>query len=439
MPEFYLPQHVADILNRLAEKGHVAYLVGGCIRDAIMGRQVHDWDIATSAAPVDVATIFPKTIMTGEKFGTVTVLTDGDTVEVTTFRVEGEYRDNRRPESVEFVSNLNEDLSRRDFTMNAMAISVARNLIDPFDGIKDIENRIVRCVGNPNKRFSEDALRMFRALRFRAQLGFKIEEGTLAAIYANADRAKLISAERVCVELEKTLMSQRPEIAGEMIETGVLARYISTSKPGGTMSRLEKIKELPAEPTMRWCAFCAILQKEGLIKSAPEFLNNLHLSVKTVKICSHALSVSEFPDNRTDVKRLFIRYGTDATCCAAALFDILPKRQIIGSKMNDKQGNRHSDKFPAERQVDDSAASPESVEESSGRKEAFPCLTRVIEIISSGECFSLQKLVVSGNDLITLGYSPGQELGKRLNNLLDYVLEHPEDNTREVLLKIVKK
>ena len=403
MMSFNPPEHVGYILHHLAENGHAAYLVGGCVRDAVMGRHVHDWDIATSAAPVDVATLFPKTVMTGEKFGTVTVISADDTVEVTTFRVESGYKDSRRPERVTFVENLNEDLRRRDFTMNAMAISVARRLIDPYGGIKDIKSRVIRCVGDPDARFLEDALRMFRAFRFSAALGFNIEEGTMRAICANAGKAKLISAERVRVELEKTLLSHRPEIAGEMIKAGLLAKYVSESEisPDG----LVKIERLPAEPVMRWCAFCAILLEEHLITSAMDFLQGMQLDGKTVKTCACALSIPEFPSDRTDIKRVFSKHGVQTTRCAAAINDT-------------RQGSS-------------------SIAPIIGSDEPYPCLARVNEIMASGECFSLSKLAVSGGDLIALGHPPGQELGEMLNMLLGYVLGHPEDNKREVLLKMV--
>ena len=421
MINFSLPESAAYILQRLTESGHAAYLVGGCVRDTVVGRQVHDWDVATSAAPVDVAVLFPKTVLTGEKFGTVTVLIDGDAVEVTTFRVEGEYHDSRRPESVEFVSNLDEDLSRRDFTMNAMAISVTRRLIDPFGGIKDIKKRIIRCVGDPNKRFSEDALRMFRAFRFSAQLGFMIGNRTMRAIHANADSAKLISAERVRVELEKTLMSQRPEIIGDMIKAGLLARYtsMSSNKPIG----LEKIEELPMEPTVRWCALCAILLKEHSITSAMEFLHSLYLDGKTTRTCVRALSISCFPCDQIEIKHLFIEYGVDATRCAAAVFDIMANGLEQGSGLK--------------KQRDSSSAFPDKIEDLSPcLAEPSTCYARVNEIIASGECFSLSKLAVSGSDLIALGHSPGQELGEMLDMLLNHVIEHPKDNTREVLLGV---
>ena len=385
------PEHIASVLNRLTSDGHDAFLVGGCVRDTVMGRPVHDWDLATSAAPVDVARLFPKTVMTGEKFGTVTVVLPECTVEVTTFRAESDYIDGRRPEHIEFVSSLNEDLSRRDFTINAMAESAGGELFDPFGGIKDIKEGLIRCVGGPNTRFTEDALRMFRAFRFSAELGFIIESETLHAIYANAGMAKLISAERVRTEIIKILMSQKPEIAGEMIKVGLLDRYVTTS--GKSPEGLEKIAELPVEVLLRGCAFCAILLKKGLISSAIKFLRDMRLDGKTAKTCLHALAITDIPDNRVGIKRLLAKYGTDIVRCAAAISDTINEGSVLKS---------------------------------------------TDEILASGECISLNDLVVTGRDLMALGYPSGRELGERLKELLDHVIGNPEDNTREALLMLIK-
>jgi len=277
------PEHIVFLIKRLTAEGHTVYMTGGSVRDRIMGRPVHDWDLATSAAPVDVARLFPKTVMTAERFGTIIVVLRESSVEVTTFRTEGEYQDGRRPENVEFVSSINEDLSRRDFTINAMAESIDGEILDPFGGREDINNGIIRCVGGPNTRFSEDGLRMFRALRFSAEFGFEIESGTLQAIYANASAAARISAERIRIELEKTILSQRPEIAGEMIKIGLLDKFMAVSgkNPGG----LEKIAKLPEEPLLRWCAFCAVLLQKRYINTATELLHDLRLDKKTITTC----------------------------------------------------------------------------------------------------------------------------------------------------------
>ena len=401
------PEHIELVLQQLTAHGYPAFLVGGSVRDAVMGRPVSDWDVATSATPAEVASLFPKTFLTGEKFGTVTVLTADDAVEVTTFRTESSYQNGRRPEHIEFVSSLDEDLGRRDFTINAMAVSSTGEFIDPFGGMGDIENRVIRCVGGPNTRFTEVALRMFRAFRFSAQLGFEIEQETMLAIYANVDRARLISAERVRDELEKTLMSNRPEMAGEMIKTGLLCRYVTKSckKPVG----LEEIAKLPVERALRWCAFCAVLLQERLITSATDFLRDLRLDGKTTKTCSYALSIQEFPGDIIGIKRLFARFGVDAVRCAAAAHDI--KQAEVSAAL------RQPDIPPP----------------------CLPHLARVGEVITCGECFSLNKLAVTGSDLIALGHPPGPMLGKKLGSLLDHVIEHPEDNSREVLTKMAEK
>jgi len=385
------PEHIASILEKITSEGFDAFLVGGCVRDTVMGRAIHDWDLATSAAPVDVARLFSKTILTGEKFGTVSIVLPDCTVEVTTFRTEGEYQDGRRPKNVEFVTSLEDDLSRRDFTINAMAVSIEGKLIDPYGGIKDIQAGIIRCVGGPNTRFSEDALRMFRALRLAAELGFEIEPDTLQAIYANAGMAARISTERIRIEMEKTLMSKRPEITGEMIMVGLLERYmiISGKRPDG----LEKIAELPFDAKLRWCAFVALLSERRYISSAADLLNDLHLDSKTVKTCLRALTIENFPDDRTGIKRLLSNYDIDAVRCSASASDIIKGGCALSS---------------------------------------------TDEIIASGECIEMRDLALSGSDLIDLGYPPGRELGDTLKKLLEYVLENPECNERDTLLGLVE-
>lgn len=373
------------------ESGYAAFLVGGCVRDAILGRPVHDWDIATSATPATIAGIFHKTFLTGEKYGSVTVLIGNNSVEVTTFRAEGGYLDNRHPENVEFVSNLDDDLSRRDFTMNAMAVSAMRELIDPFGGLEDIENRVVRCVGNPEIRFAEDALRMFRAYRFSAELGFSIEPITMKAIYANANKAGNISAERIRVELEKTLLSQSPEKTREMITAGLLDKYLAS--PEKSPDGLRRITILPDERKLRWCAFCAALHNAQSITSASGFLHDMRLDRQTIKACLRALSIIEFPENRIEIKRLLAKYGIDAIRCAAAANE---------TTMREGNSTLH--------------------------------LARVDEIIESGECFLLKDLAISGHDLITNGHPAGSKLGETLEMLLDHVIRNPRDNTREILL-----
>ena len=388
------PAYIAFILNKLVSEGYDSYIVGGSVRDAVMNRPVHDWDLATSAKPVEVASIFSDTVLTGEKFGTVTVVLPECSVEITTFRTESDYNDGRRPDDVEFISNINEDLSRRDFTMNAMAESIEGELIDPFGGVEDIRNGIIKCVGGPNTRFSEDALRMFRALRFSAELGFSIESETLQAIYANTGLVNKISSERIRNELEKILMSQRPEIAGEMIKIGLLNKFIATS--GKAPSGLEKLNILPRESMLRWCAFCAILLRQDFISTATELLQSMHLDGKTIKTCLRALVITDFPVDKIGIKQLLSKNDTAIVRSAAAVSDVL-----------NEPGNKNS-------------------------------LIKAEEIISSKECYSLGELSVTGRDLLEIGHPPGKELGETLGKLLDHVIENPHNNNRDKLLGLMK-
>jgi len=208
---FEIPQAQEFIINRLAQNGHKAYIVGGCVRDILLGKTPDDYDITTSATPQEIITLFEKTIPTGIKHGTVTVVVDGTAVEVTTFRTENGYTDNRRPDEVNFVSDIKEDLSRRDFTINAMAYNKQEGLIDLFDGRADLENKILRTVGNSEKRFKEDALRILRLFRFASVLGFQIEESTLHSAIENAHLLENVSRERIFTELKKAIKGENFE------------------------------------------------------------------------------------------------------------------------------------------------------------------------------------------------------------------------------------
>lgn len=208
--EMKIPKQVAFIIDRLEQHGYEAYAVGGCVRDALLGREPHDWDITTSAKPEQVKALFKRTIDTGIQHGTVTIMEDHIGFEVTTYRIDGEYEDGRHPKEVQFTPDLKEDLRRRDFTINAMAYSPAKGLVDIFGGQEDLKEGIIRCVGSAEERFQEDALRIMRAVRFAAQLGFTIEEGTWKAIGKLVPNLKKVSAERIQVELTKLLMSPNP-------------------------------------------------------------------------------------------------------------------------------------------------------------------------------------------------------------------------------------
>ena len=255
MPEFHIPQSVSALCQRLRGSGHEAYPVGGCVRDLLLERVPGDWDVTTSAPPERVIELCEHTIPTGIQHGTVTVLYDGESIEVTTFRRESGYTDGRHPGNVTFDAGLEEDLSRRDFTVNAMALDGEGRVIDRFGGQVDLMARLIRCVGEPDLRFTEDALRMFRAVRFSAQLGFAIAEETAAAIARNAHRAERLSGERVKAELEKTLLSPCPERVGLAVECGLLD-HLFTGWP--EKMEWETLRAVPAAQIKRWQAFCAL-------------------------------------------------------------------------------------------------------------------------------------------------------------------------------------
>ena len=260
-----MPPSVNMVIDSLHAKGFEAYAVGGCVRDTILAREPDDWDITTSASPQQVKEIFDRTVDTGLEHGTVTVLAGSGAHEVTTYRIDGEYEDGRHPKEVVFTSSLAEDLRRRDFTINAMAYNNEEGLVDLFDGIRDLQRKVIRCVGNPTERFSEDALRILRALRFSAQLGFKLDPVTLDAIIALAPTLEKISAERIRVELNKLLISKRPEYMEAVYEAGitkiVLPEFDELMKTPQNNPHhcynvgehtIAALQHVPADPILRW-------------------------------------------------------------------------------------------------------------------------------------------------------------------------------------------
>ncbi len=392
MPIISPPPHTKHILNILEKNGHAACLAGGCVRDILMGAEPNDWDIATSAKCEDVIRIFPHTVPTGIKYGTVTVFHGNEKAEVTTFRRDGEYADSRRPQNVTFVSALEEDLKRRDFTVNAMAMNAAGQITDLFGGREDIENRLIRCVGIPQQRFEEDALRMLRAFRFSATLGFDIEENTLLAIETCADSAKNLSAERVSVEILKIITSDRPEIAGNVINFGLLDSFVI--KRGIEVSELSKIAKLPKDSALRLSAFCAVLLKRGIISNPETFLKSLRFSKKAVTSASVGAltALSPFPRDKIGIKKLISQIGETAALCAASASYVI-------------NGGGDTDIVNA--------------------------------IINSGECVSVAQLDISGDDLINLGIS-GVFIGQALNALLEHVIANPAENRRDILIGIAR-
>lgn len=388
MPQITPPKYVKQILKGIQSRGYMAYLVGGCVRDIIMNITPNDWDICTSALPEDILDIFPGSVPTGLKHGTVTVYVGNHSAEVTTFRTEGDYRDHRRPDSVTFVSDLMSDLGRRDFTMNAIAFSVDGMVTDPYDGISDIQNRVIRCVGEPNIRFSEDALRMFRALRFSARLGFTIEYETMCAIENNAQLACALAPERIRDEIEKILMSPRPETVSAAISFKLLSGYIGGS--GWKTPDFASIASMGKKALPRWAAFSIMLKKYGYIPSVEDFLTALRLDGRSIRCCTAADEMlrDELPHSSFGWKKLLNRYGVDSVSCAVAVASVM----LDGDYEKELKA-----------------------------------------VLKSGECFSVKHLAVTGDDLLSLGLK-GPELGEMLSFLLDYVMEYPENNKREILM-----
>ena len=394
-----MPGPVEGILRELRKHGYEAFAVGGCVRDVLLGREPGDWDITTSARPEQVKAVFGKTVDTGLQHGTVTVIRNRVGYEITTYRIDGEYEDGRHPKEVIFTADLREDLRRRDFTINAMAYSHETGLVDAFGGLEDLKAGRIRCVGNAVERFTEDALRMLRAVRFSAQLGFSIEEKTWEALQELAPNLAMVSKERILTELTKTLLSDRPENVC-LIESAGLIPYISKTFGAVLGEELEeRLKKSGALPASRGVRFAALLLNAGE-ENAGRILRELKSDRETM-----------------DKTRLLVRWFSREIGQAPA--DI---RRVM-SAMEDTL-------------FDDLLTLRETLRPEEARKMQEIRKTAA-GIRERGECIRLRQLAVTGADLIACGLQPGPELGKTLNRLFEGVLEHPEWNQKETLLKQV--
>lgn len=390
-----VPEAAGTIIKQLNTHGFEAYVVGGCVRDSLLGRVPKDWDITTSAKPEQVKEIFARTVDTGIQHGTVTVLMEHEAYEVTTYRIDGEYEDGRHPKSVEFTGNLQEDLKRRDFTINAMAYSDRDGLVDVFGGTRDLQDGIIRCVGNPMDRFHEDALRILRAIRFCAQLGFAIEEDTSKAISVIAPNMEKVSKERIAVELTKLLLSDYPEQMRAVFESGI-APYVSVHFPNAEngLYELEKLKQLPSNKHVRWTGFLRFLDQS----EASGILKELKLDNDTIDQVKTLISFwrTEISASKQEIRKVMSMIN-------ASLFEELLEFQKVFLT------------GPYLKQL-------KAVSQYAG------------EIIRDGDCICLKDMAVTGKDLIEAGIKPGPELGEILEMLLAEVLKNPENNTREYLL-----
>ena len=393
-----LPEDVKFIIRKLNEYGYEAYAVGGCVRDSIIHRVPGDWDITTNARPEQVKAVFYRTIDTGIKHGTVTIMLHGVGYEVTTYRIDGEYEDSRHPKSVEFTASLEEDLKRRDFTINAMAYCDDTGIVDMFNGEQDIENGIIRCVGDATERFTEDALRMLRAVRFSAQLGYTIENRTAEAIKTLAPTIANISKERIHTELNKTLLSDNPDYLRRAMELGIteVVFPVMNEIPDADEA-MALVKCMPKELIYR---YAAVLYQCGADR-AGKMLKELKLDNYTIDNSVKLISLHglELTDDVVKVRKQAAETGRE-----------MYERILLFDKefYRIKGDMEKYDRISVQAEIFDG-------------------------VIARKECLTLKELAVTGNDLIKAGVKPGREMGEILKKMLNDVLENPENNTKDYL------
>lgn len=396
-----LPKNVENIIESLEEHGFEGFAVGGCVRDSLLKKTPKDWDITTDALPVDMKKIFKKTFDTGIAHGTVTVLMDGVGYELTTYRIDGNYSDGRHPDSVSFSKNLSEDLCRRDFTVNAMAYSHNKGIVDLFGGRKDLQNGIIRAVGDAKKRFDEDALRMLRAVRFAAQLGFKIDDDTFAAIKEKAKLLSNVSKERIFVELNKSLCGDFAQNI-KMVYTSGLYRYI-----GKEFAKLDESiydfypRKFPNKKHMYWAVFLENIENVEAVKkilfelkSDNATRNNTYLLVKELK--------NPLPSSDEDIRWSLHRIGADIFC------------DYIEILKTDKKNKDILDKI-------------DTIED------------RYSQILKENHAYEISMLDITGKDLMDIGISKGPKIGEVLEFLLKKVIENPLNNEKSSLLRLAKE
>ena len=444
-----IPAQAAEIIEALSSHGYEAYAVGGCVRDSILGKTPSDWDITTSARPEQVKALFAKTIDTGIKHGTVTVMMDKTGYEVTTYRIDGLYEDHRRPNDVTFTTSLREDLMRRDFTINAMAYNDTDGLIDLFGGMDDLQNRVIRCVGNARDRFEEDALRMLRAVRFAGQLHFRIESSTREAIIACHNNLKDVSAERIQMELLKLLISDHPEVFREAYATGLTSVFLpefdrmmdtGQKNPHHCYSvgehTLHAVCMIEPNPVLRLTMLLHDVGKPATkttdqygidhfynhykvgAEMSKEILKRLKFDNKTIQVVCQLISHHDirFKNPKTSGQRHVRK----------VMHSIGPNLFPYLLKVMEADVRSQSDYYQAEKL--------------SILKETWESYE---EILKKQDCLSLKDLKINGNQLKALGIREGKTIGAILKTLLSMVLEHPELNEysylKELALKIYRQ
>lgn len=432
------PQNVLYILNVMKDNGFEAYAVGGCVRDAVLDRVPKDWDIAVNAAPAEVKKLFDRTLDTGIKHGTVTVMLGEEAYEVTAFRIDGIYEDGRHPSSVEFTGNLEDDLRRRDFTINSMAWNPGRGLVDPFGGMSDIRARCIRAVGNPDERFCEDALRMLRAVRFAARLGFEIEAGTLEDIRKNSRLILNVSSERIREELSGILTSEEPGKLTLLRDTGIMGLILPELEvcfnvPQNNPHHVYNVGEhsiraaaaIEGDRCLRWTMLLHDTGKALTRTTDGDGVDHFYGHPdKSVMIAEKILERLRFDNKSIDRILRLIRFHD---------MDIIPQPKAVAKAVSTVGGDLFEDLLKVKR-ADITAQNPADADEGIGYLDRIENIYK--ELLEDNSCLRLRDLAVNGRDLIGLGFREGREIGEALHFLFEKVIEDPSLNDKAVLMRI---
>ena len=437
---FEIPDGARHILQTLNSAGFEAYLVGGCVRDLLRGVEPHDWDVCTSALPEETETCFAgqRIIETGLKHGTVTVMEKGEPYEITTYRTEGPYSDSRRPDFVRFVPDLEEDLARRDFTMNAIAMDLDGNLRDPYGGVDDIKTGLIRCVGKPDHRFQEDGLRVMRALRFAAVFGYEVEEQTARAVHENRAMLDRVAAERINVELCKLLVGQN---AGDVLRQypDVFCQFwpqlgplvtLAQNNPwhcwGGWEHTIHTLEAVPNDVTLRLAMLLHDIGKPACKSTDENGIDHFysHPAV-SAQLADQMLQGLKF-DNKTRERVVLLVERHDAQ---------LPPRSQVIRRWLGRLGPEAFFQLLEVKRADNMGQAPGKVQDRLAELDVIRA--KAERILAERQCLTLKDLAVNGRDVIAVGIEPGPEVGQVLNGLLGQVLNGEILNERETLLKLL--
>jgi len=432
-----LPINVQEIITTLENAGYEAYAVGGCVRDTLLNKEPDDWDITTSATPEQAKSLFARTIDTGIQHGTITVLIGKETYEVTTYRIDGEYEDSRHPKEVIFTSNLLEDLKRRDFTINAMAYNDRSGIVDAFGGMQDLENKIIRCVGNPKERFREDALRMMRAVRFSGQLGYEIEQATAEAVKELAPTLSKISAERICTELIKLMVSDHSEYLEKAYELGMTK--VIMPEFDAAMETIQNNPHHCYNVGKHILHSLSYVRKDKVLRLAMLFHDLGKVQTRTTDEdgIDHFYGHADISAHIADDVMKRLRFDNDTRHKVIKLVKYHDlKMALTPTGVRRAIVKTTEELFPLLLEVkkaDFLAQSNYKRDEKEAELKEIECI--YARILEEQNCVSLKTLAVTGSDLIAEGMKPGKEIGEVLQKLLEEVLEEPSLNSKELLLR----